>query len=333
VRGLTVLMVWRGSSGVVVLALVAGCILDHVSWSESCTEGTCVDQPVEGGCARAEGDAIVQLTITVPEDITACVGVRVAEQLQILGTEELCDQECGGFLRTEPIAGNEQLRSLDGLTVERASSLTVLGTSALVDISALSTASWADGMDLGIAQNVELVEFDGLALPPRVDTIYVGENLRLVDVDGLAGVEEADRVFIRSNIGLQSIAGLSTLRRASLIEIADNAQLASLDGLDALTHAGALTLQHNPQLDSLTGLEALETIGGSLIITDLPSLRTLAGLESLITVAGDVRLDYVGQLPLDEVEALVARVQIGGRATVCGYLGAAADECAEIEPE
>jgi hypothetical protein len=77
------------------------------------------------------------------------------------------------------------------------------------------------------------------------------------------------------------------------------------------TVGGGLRLFEVPEIEDLRGLEKVATLG-YLTISYNPKLRTLAGLDGLQVVKGDVRIGGNDLVPDEEVNALLARIQVGG---------------------
>ncbi|MCA9619095.1 MAG: hypothetical protein KC731_08735 [Myxococcales bacterium] len=88
--------------------------------------------------------------------------------------------------------------------------------------------------------------------------------------------------------------------------------VSSFAGLTKLhTVGGWLRLNHVLDLESLQGLENVRSLA-RLEISYNPKLRTLSGLAGLVGVTGDVEIKGNDLLPAAEVDALLARVEVGG---------------------
>lgn len=75
---------------------------------------------------------------------------------------------------------------------------------------------------------------------------------------------------------------------------------------------GALNVFRSPGFLTLHGLENLEEVEGDLYIHLNPNLMSIAALVALHTVTGNLVINNNDQLPQTEVEALGARVAVGG---------------------
>ncbi len=113
-----------------------------------------------------------------------------------------------------------------------------------------------------------------------------------------ASVQTLERIDGRLNFfrpfNLTNLHGLNRLRRVGgevWIRLDNTDKLSTLDGLESLREAGGLLIESNGGLTSLSGLSALETVRGDL----------------------SIRGNRV--LPKAEVDALLARVRVGGAAT------------------
>ncbi|MEZ4447440.1 MAG: hypothetical protein R3B72_50655 [Polyangiaceae bacterium] len=86
----------------------------------------------------------------------------------------------------------------------------------------------------------------------------------------------------------------------------------SFEGLTKLhTVGGWLRLYRVPDLETWQGLEHVTSLA-RLEISSNPKLRSLAGLAGLVEVEGDVTITGNDLLPVAEVDALLARVAVGG---------------------
>lgn len=93
--------------------------------------------------------------------------------------------------------------------------------------------------------------------------------------------------------------------------------LTNLRGLDRLRVVGGevfIRLDNADKLSSLDGLGSLREVG-ELLIEDNGGLTSLSGLAALETVRGDLSIRENRALPKAEVDALLARVRVGGAAT------------------
>jgi len=121
-------------------------------------------------------------------------------------------------------------------------------------------------------------------------------------------------LLITWNGNLQSLDGLDRLQEVGGLHIEENYQLGTLAGLRNLRRVhGRLRLYSNSGLDDLGGLEAVECVE-ELDLTQ-ENEWSLDSFESLERVVGDCLL---GGFPSEEVEAFLARVEVGGRVVVDG---------------
>lgn len=91
-----------------------------------------------------------------------------------------------------------------------------------------------------------------------------------------------------------------------------NDNVTSFQGIAKVhTVGGGLNLNSVPDLEDLRGLEKVRTLK-SLRIAYNPKLQTLAGLDGLEAVEGDVYIKGNEVVPVAEIDALLARIQVGG---------------------
>jgi Receptor L domain len=79
---------------------------------------------------------------------------------------------------------------------------------------------------------------------------------------------------------------------------------------------GFLNIFRSPGFLSLHGLENLEVVEGNLYIHLNPNLTSIAALGKLRIVTGNLYIVGNDQLPQAEVDALGARVTVGGTKTL-----------------
>jgi hypothetical protein len=142
-------------------------------------------------------------------------------------------------------------------------------------------------------------------------------------------------------VGLQQISLLPLLARVGEVWIADNPDLRQITALGAedIDVAG-LRVERNPRLsatdalgwgtvsgdvivcdDDLPSLELLRgitEIAGGLLVCSNPALAELSALATLERVEGDLVVVDNPALPRAEIEALLARIAVGGAVTVSG---------------
>jgi hypothetical protein len=87
--------------------------------------------------------------------------------------------------------------------------------------------------------------------------------------------------------------------------------ITALRGLRLVEDEG-LRIWDTRALRSLDGLESLERVG-QLIITGNTELEGLDGLAALRRVDGDVTIHSNARLTREEIDALLARIEVGGR--------------------
>jgi hypothetical protein len=91
---------------------------------------------------------------------------------------------------------------------------------------------------------------------------------------------------------------------------ADN--VTSFRGLAKLhSVGGGLAVTGVPELEDFRGLEKVRSLS-HLRISYNPKLRSFAGLDGLEEVKGDVYIDGTELVPAEEIDALLARITVGG---------------------
>lgn len=125
-------------------------------------------------------------------------------------------------------------------------------------------------------------------------------SLRVLDGDIVGGGYNSRPLTLEGLENLESMGDLHFLR--------DNIQ--SLSGIPNLKKIRHLRLEGTPLRD-LHGLENVETIE-SLRISQNENLTSIAALQSLKRVSSNVQLVRNPRLPREEVDALLARVTVGG---------------------
>jgi hypothetical protein len=142
---------------------------------------------------------------------------------------------------------------------------------------------------------------DGMSAPPVVEkrcgespevyiSIYRQEDLaKLSDCTVLVGHIQEDSV--------EELADLAALKNVRRIE-------------------GFLNIFRSPGFVTLHGLENLETVDGFVAIHLNPNLTSIAALGKLRTITRDLWIDNNDLVPRAEIEALGARVAVGGMKTL-----------------
>jgi hypothetical protein len=190
------------------------------------------------------------------------------------GLSHLEDIKYGGI----DIENNPALTSIDGLghVGPFGSNLKIINNALLTNVNGLSGITSLTDIDaehpLEIKNNASLTNLDGLSSLVSIsgDLIIQG-NPVLTDINGLSKlilVKEAVR--IKDNLALPNIDGLLKLATIHTLEITNNHVLANLDGLAALqTVVGTITITNNPALIDFCGLYNLfhtGAIGGAINI-------------------------------------------------------------------
>jgi len=129
----------------------------------------------------------------------------------------------------------------------------------------------------------------------------------------LSSVEVIDGfVAFREAASLSTFEGMERVRRIGGSLTLYRVPSFSLEGLNSLTEVGGDLRIEEGSLTVLEGLSSLETIGGDLRITNALRLFSIADLRSLRRVEGDVYIYFNYELPESEVDALLARIEVGG---------------------
>ena len=123
--------------------------------------------------------------------------------------------------------------------------------------------------------------------PSTYFSAYTTDDIsRLADCTVLVGIFQEDSVG-----ELRDFSGLEKVRRIE----------------------GGLNVFRSPGFTSLRGLDNLETVDGNLSIHLNENLTSLGALANLRLVTGNLYIHSNGALPQAEVEALGARVTVGGK--------------------
>jgi hypothetical protein len=219
------------------------------------------------------------------------------------------------------IAEAGSLESLDGLAVPaEVNSISVSGSPAIVDISALTPLQVVDG-DLSLAylgittltglhnleqaSNVRLSNLPALshirALQnlPEVQTMEVQE-VAVRQLDGLETLRSATNIIIISNPNLTNIGALASLERLSQLLISDNPQLRNVPNVPAVDRLQRVEIERNPLLPfiplfpGVTEIEFLSVIDNASLL----SLRGFSGLQRARSI--DIRQNpTLEEVPLE----------------------------------
>ncbi len=93
--------------------------------------------------------------------------------------------------------------------------------------------------------------------------------------------------------------------------------LEDFSGLESVRNIeGTLNVFRSPGFRTLRGLDNLEIVQGNLFIHLNPNLTSIAALAKLHTVTGNLFVANNDVLPQSELDALGARVQVGGEKTL-----------------
>jgi hypothetical protein len=235
---------------------------------------------------------------------TAPEGVSVTGEVATQGSETWIDSESGDGeqLPAPPDLGEDAL---------------VCGT---VDDYATTSESIAllEGCEkyLGsvvILDSAETSDLSSLASLRVLEGALAGNGLD--DPYTISGIEQLEWVGSFSfSDGLSSVSTLESLSGVEEgVQFLGVNNIADFEGFNnLLTIGGGLAITGNASLTTLTGLSSLEWIGDDLYIEGNPELTNLQGLSSLQRVEGDVRIVLNDKLPLSEIDALLAHVDVGG---------------------
>lgn len=141
----------------------------------------------------------------------------------------------------------------------------------------------------------------------------------LQNFTGLEGLEYiGGNIYLHSNSALIDFSGLESLKEVNgAVQISDNKTLERLSGLDNLTKIGEadefyhsdFRIWGNNKLSDLKGLNKLNSVSGSLAISDNPNLINLNGLQALDTVGTILSIERNARL--SDVSALGTIKSIG----------------------
>jgi hypothetical protein len=120
-----------------------------------------------------------------------------------------------------------------------------------------------------------------------------GYDMSVEAIEGFDNVEWVGELHFLGD-GLRELSGVANLRKVG----------------------GLLRLDSQQSLTSLDGLERLQIVGGSFSIAGNSNLTSLDGLAALERVNGDLSIRDNPKLPREEIDALVARVEVGGEVSV-----------------
>lgn len=178
------------------------------------------------------------------------------------------------------ISGNDQLASLDQLTIDQ-----------------------GIAVDVSIDDNAALADLGGLADLEKVEgNLTISRNAKLPALELGQLVEIAGSTRISNNAALATIdvGKLDTLHR---LEVLDNAALTTIESFPARTIAGDVTIRGNAKLTTVGTMSSLDGISGSLTIDNNASLTTIGMfttsmryVSTLLTISNNPQLTSLGQL-------------------------------------
>ena len=231
--------------------------------------------------------------------VTSLVGLEVLTSvtgdLVVLNTTSLISLE-----------GLHNLRSVGGeLVIQR--------NTGLRDLYGLRSLAEAHG-NVAIGFNDVLTSLAGLDRLAPVDAMLsVVENPALIRVDGLGEVATLLDVSVRGNDSLDAITGLRLLSHVDRgFAVVDNPALVGIVGLSRLeTLGGSLTISNNPRLSEALSLAGIFSIGQDIVVANNPSLPTwpLVYLQSL---TGNLSALGNTLMPACEVEAAATALRESG---------------------
>jgi hypothetical protein len=206
---------------------------------------------------------------------------RIGGDLQVIGNDALVE------LADDDDAGLSGLDTVDG-------SIVVQGNPAL-------RALWSRG--------AQLEDVGG--------SISVIGNPVLIEAKGLGGLTSLPGdLVLRDDDALSVFPSLFVTEIGGDLVIRGNAALAEIGVFGVLARVdGDLIVEEDDALDDLDFLAAVQAIGGSLSVADDLMLADVAGLSAVTSIAGDASFSGNPQLCPDEVEALLAGIDVGGLAT------------------
>ncbi|GEM_PF-2067861 len=154
---------------------------------------------------------------------------------------------------------------------------------------------------LGIQDNANLYDFDGLHNVTEVGDLYASDNAAN-DFDGLAslttihGIIDLEYSDITSFGGLENVTSIGEIRMQNAMNIVD------FSGLDSVHTIGRIDIYGNPVMDSFDGLSNLTTCE-SISVYNTP-LQSVAGMN----LTSDLNLLYLQFTELSSLDDLLDSV-------------------------
>jgi hypothetical protein len=198
--------------------------------------------------------------------------------------------------RLERVGGNlviEQLPAL-GAIIHTSDLETVEGSLRIIDNPSLSAIE-DFGFVVNVFGDVELggghaTYIDALWGLKRIDgDLILRDEPELQRIEGFVELELVTGNIRMTGLGASSVEGFDLLEEVGGFELADNPQLASWVGGAPLSVLGEVRVANNPQLPTLPLLSQVQTLTGSVELTDLPALLSLGEL-SLAELGGSLHL-------------------------------------------
>lgn len=143
--------------------------------------------------------------------------------------------------------------------------------------------------------------------------------LELASLTGLEGLQATGGFGLRNSPEIRSLAPLLVLEKVEgHMDLNNLERLESLRGLESLHQVkGELILVQLPRIQDLAGLSNLRFVG-ALIVEQNDELRSLSDLPSGLRVGGDLQFKWNPRLPQREIDALLSRIEVGGRIIISG---------------
>jgi len=170
----------------------------------------------------------------------------------------------------------------------------------------------------------ELMHLDALSKLRRVSRL---ELSHLPKLSNLAGVKQ---LAVTSSLLLVDLAMLVEVdafagSSATTLVVTDNPQLRHIGGLSLASHAADIQVLRNPKLQGVGFLSEITQVTYSLTLGDLPGLTSLSGLEQL-TAVGELVIENCDALTdltgLGTAHGLEGRLRIAGNARLANFSGA-----------
>lgn len=235
-------------------------------------------------CAAGTSSIPGPITITTPGDFAQLAGVAcingdlLITNLASSSFEPLPDLQT--VTGTVVIAGNRDLVSLDGLTLQQVgTSYIVQANGTLADLTSLGALRKSGPIQ--IVANDSLVDLSGLAPLSQITGLVVSGNASLESVHGLENATKIDQLTLHENPKLTSLDALAQLRECLSVDVSGNSVL-PLISLPALQKIGrGMTINENPAL-TMVDLPVLATTGGMQFYGDA-AMTTVSMPEVLLT--------------------------------------------------